>query len=125
MTDCKATSFHFLSSIKLQEGGSTPLVDSTLYKQLIGILLYLTHSRIDSSYVVSDVSIFMQEPHELYWKATKGILHYVQGTRDFWTHYYVGAQLYLIDFTDSNWSGDSTNQKSTLGFVFMLGSRTI
>ena len=66
MTDCKATPFPFLSSIRLEEGGSTPLVDNTLYRQLIGILLYLTHSRKDLSYDVSVVSIYMQEPHELH-----------------------------------------------------------
>ena len=45
----------------------------------------------------------------------------MQGTREFWIHYFVGAQLDLVGFTDSNWIGDSTNKKSTLGFVFMLG----
>ena len=66
MTDCKATSFCFLSGIKLEEGGSTPLVDSTLYKQLIGSLLSLTYSRRDLSYAMNVVSRFMQEPHELH-----------------------------------------------------------
>ena len=32
MDDCKEPPFHFLSGIKLKEGGSTPLVDNTLYK---------------------------------------------------------------------------------------------
>ena len=66
MTDCKVASSPFLSDIILEEGGSTPLVDSTLYIQLIGSLLYLTHLRPDLSYVVSVVSRFVQEPHELH-----------------------------------------------------------
>ena len=66
MTDCKETSFSFLSGSRLEEGGSTPLVDSTLYRQLIGILLYLAHLRPDLFYVMSVVSIFMQEPHEMH-----------------------------------------------------------
>ena len=65
MNNCKETPFPFLSGIRLEEGGSTPLVDSTLYNQLIGSILYLTHSRPYLSYAVSDASRYMQEPHEM------------------------------------------------------------
>jgi hypothetical protein len=74
MTDYKSASTPFLSGVKLEDGGETPLVDNTLYKQLVGIFLYLTHSRPDLSYAVGTVSRFMQEPHELHWKAAKCIL---------------------------------------------------
>jgi hypothetical protein len=70
------------------------LVDNTLYKQLVGILLYLTHSRPDLSYVVGAVSRFMQEPHELHWKVAKCILRYVHGTITFGIHY--AATLHYI-----------------------------
>ena len=108
MTDCKATSFPFLSGIRLEEGGSKPLVDSKLYIQLIGILLYLNHSKPYFSYVVSVVSRFMQEPHKFHWKEVKSNLHYVQCTRDFGIHYSNDAQLDLVGFIDSDWAGDST-----------------
>ena len=97
------------------------MVDNTLYRQLIGILLYLTHSRPDISYVVSVAARYMQDPHELHCKETKRILHYVQGTRYYGIHYAVGAQLDLIGFTDSDWEGDGNDGKSTSGFVFMIG----
>ena len=77
MTDCKAISFPFLYGIRLEEGGSTPLVDSTLYKQFIRILLYLTHSRQVLYYDMSIATRYMQDPHEMHWKATKCILRYV------------------------------------------------
>ena len=121
MNDCKAAYFPFLSGIKLEEVGSTTLVDSTLYRQRIVNLLYLTHSRPYLSYVVSVIVMFMHEPHELLWKATKHILHYVQGMREFRVHYYVGAQLDMIGFIDSDWDGDSIENTSTIGFVFMFG----
>ena len=34
----------FLSGVKLEEAGSSPMVNNTLYRQLIGCLLYLTHT---------------------------------------------------------------------------------
>jgi hypothetical protein len=41
MIDCKSTPTPFLSGVKLEDGGGTPLVDSTLYRQLVGSLLYV------------------------------------------------------------------------------------
>jgi hypothetical protein len=70
MTKCKSALTPFLSRVKLEDGGETPLVENTLYRQLVGILLYLTHSRPNLSYAVGAVSRFMQEPHELHWKAS-------------------------------------------------------
>jgi hypothetical protein len=87
MTDCNSAPTPFLSGVKLEDGGETPLVDNTLYRQLVGSLLYLTHSRLDLSYAVGTVSRFMQELHELHWKDVKRILRYVQGTITFGIHY--------------------------------------
>jgi hypothetical protein len=77
MTNCKSAPTPFLSGVKLEDGGDTPLVESTLYRQLVGIFLYLTHSIPDLSYAIGTVSRFMQEPHELHWKDAKHILRYV------------------------------------------------
>ena len=100
MTDYKSAPTPFLLGVKLEDGGETPLVDITLYIQLVGILLYLTHSRPDLSYAVGVVSRFMQELHELHWKAAKCILRYVQGGITFGIYYEVDSTLYLIRFTD-------------------------
>ena len=35
------------------------------------------------------------------------------------------SDLDLIGFTDSDWEGDNTDQKSTSGYVFMLAEGTI
>jgi hypothetical protein len=66
MTDCKSALTPFLSGVKLEDGRETPLVENELYKQLVGSLLHLTHSRPDLSYAVGMVSRFMQELHELH-----------------------------------------------------------
>jgi hypothetical protein len=66
MTKCKSSPTPFLSGIRLEDGGDTPLVDNTFYQQFMEILLYLTHTRPDISYVVGEVSRYMQEPHDLH-----------------------------------------------------------
>ena len=83
MTDCKSTLNPFLSGVKLEDGRETPLVDNKLYRQLVGSLLYLTHSKPYLSYAIGAVSRFMQEPRELHWKAAKLILRYV-GNHHLW-----------------------------------------
>ena len=50
----------------------------------------------------------------------KRILHYVQGTRTYGIHYVADSELDLVGFTDSDWAGDSIDQKYTSGYVFMF-----
>jgi hypothetical protein len=113
ITDYKSTPTPFLSGVKLEVGGETPLVDNTLYRQLVGSLLYLTHSRPDLFYAVHTISRFMQEPHELHWKYAKCILRYIQGTITFGIHYAADCTLDLTGFTDFDWASDNIDLKST------------
>eukprot|EP00253_Pinus_taeda_P019475 PITA_19475 len=122
---CLALAIVFSREVHLEDGGDTPLVDSTLYRQLVGSLLYLTHSRPDLSYEVGAVSRYMQEPHELHWNAAKLILRYVQGTITFGIHYVAGNALNLLRFTDSDWVGGSIDHTSTSGYSLSLGSSPI
>jgi hypothetical protein len=128
MTDCKSALTPFLSGVKLEDGKDTPLVDNTLYIQLVGSLLYLTHSRPHLSYAVGTVSRFIQKPHELHRKDAKHILRYVHGTNGtitFGINYAIDSTLDLIGFIDYDWVGDSTDRKSTSGYSLSLGSRPI
>ena len=125
MAECKASKSPFLSGIKLHEFGNSPMVDITLYRKLVGSLLYLTDTRPDLSYVVSVVARHMHQPHELHWKAAKIILQYVQGTKKFGVHYTVGSSLQLAEFSDSDWADDPIDRKSTSGFVFMFAEGPI
>ena len=125
MTDCKSVPTPFISGVKLEDGGDTPLVDNYIYRQLVGKLLYLTHSRPYLSYPFGTVSRFMQEPHELHWKAAKQILRYVHGTITFGIDYAVDSALDLIGFTDSDWAGNSIDHKSTSRYPLSLSSGPI
>ena len=111
MAECSPVPFPFLSGISLEEGKSTPPMDCTIYRQLIGILLYLTHSRPDICYAMNDVSRYMQQPPDLHWKAAKRILQYIQGSRTYVLHYAADSELELVGYTDSDWAGDSIDQK--------------
>jgi hypothetical protein len=125
VTDCKSSLTPFLSGFRLEDGGDTPLVENTLYRQLVGSLLYITHSIPNLSYAVGAVFRFIQEPHELHWKTTKCILRYVQGTITFGIHYSTDSTLELIRVIDSNWVGDRIDRKCTSGYSLNIGSGPI
>lgn len=56
------------------------LIDSTVYKQVIGSLMHLYVTRLDIAYFVNLVSRFMERPTENYYMAAKRILRYLRGT---------------------------------------------
>ena len=72
MKDCKPSKTPFLSGVKLEEADSLPMVNNTLYRKLIGCLLYFTHTRPDISYALSVASRYMHQPHDIHWRAAKG-----------------------------------------------------
>ena len=74
---------------------------------------------------MNSVSIYMQQPHDIHWKEAKRILQYIQGTRTYGIHYAADFELELVGYTDSNWTGDSIDRKSTSGYVFMFGGGSI
>ena len=57
-------------------------INATMYKQLIGSLMYLTATRPNLMYVVSLMSRFKASPTELHLQATKRVLRYLKGTID-------------------------------------------
>lgn len=71
------------------------------------------------------VSLFMQEPHELHWRVSKNILHYIQGAHTHGIHYAAGTWLQLVGYIESNYVGDLDSHKSNSGYIFHLGSSPI
>ena len=106
-----------LHKIKEQTKKS-PSIDSTLFKKMIGSLMYLVNTRPDICYAVNASSQFMCEPKEIDLVAIKHIMRYFQGK-------YEKIALDLRGFTDSDWGGSVKDRKSTSRCCFSLGSATI
>lgn len=59
--------------VKIYKNDESPKVNGTLFRSLIGSLMYLTTTRPNILYAVNLLSRFMDDPHENYWKEVKKI----------------------------------------------------
>ncbi|KAG6480327.1 hypothetical protein ZIOFF_063827 [Zingiber officinale] len=87
MKDCNPVSTPTEFGLKLNKDHEGKKVDSTIYKQIVGSLMYLTATRPDIMYYVSLISRYMENPTEIHLLAAKRILRYLQGTKDFGLFY--------------------------------------
>nr|GEW24220.1 hypothetical protein [Tanacetum cinerariifolium] len=68
-------------------------------------LYYLTFTRLDLSYAVQQIFLYMHDPREPHLAALKRILRYVQGTLDLGLHLYASSATSLVGYTDADWAG--------------------
>lgn len=100
-------------------------VDETLYKQMIGSLMYLTNTRPDLQFSVSLLSRFMSSPTKIHMQAVKKVLRYLKGTTDFGIWYNKGGKGEILVYTDSDFAGDVDSRKSTSGYVFLIDNAAV
>eukprot|EP00253_Pinus_taeda_P023629 PITA_23629 len=74
MEDCRPMSTPMITNWKKLHASDSKLVDPTLYRQLIGSLMYLVNTRLDICFAVNTMSQFMCEPRKVHWVAAKHIL---------------------------------------------------
>eukprot|EP00253_Pinus_taeda_P029216 PITA_29216 len=125
MQDCKPATTPMEPGLKLSAQSSSPPVDETLFRQLVGSLIYLTATKPDISFSVSYISRFMSAPKVDHWIAAKRVLRYVRGTSDYGLLYTRNSDPILSGYTDSDWAGSVDDRKSTTGYVFSLGSGAV
>ena len=125
MDGCKPMSTPMTTNFKKLDASESELVDPTLYHQLIGLLMYLVNTRPDISFVVNTLSQYMVEPRRVQWSATKHVLRYIAGTVDYGLDYVRGDGVGLVGYSNSDWVGNASDQKSTSGCCFGLGSAVV
>ena len=76
MMDCKAMATPMASNLK-------PLSDATMYRQMIGSLMYLTNTRPDICFAVNTLRQYLTDPRSVHLIAAKHILRYLKGTIDY------------------------------------------
>ena len=125
MGNCKPVPTPFATVTKLSKDDEGSYINPNLFKILVGILMYLTATRLDIMQGVSLISRFMETPKDTHWSAGKRIIRYIAGTRDCGIMYASTEKKIFIGYTNSDFAGSLGDRKSTSGFVFHLGSSVI
>lgn len=124
MSSCKPSPIPVYTKPKLSAHTSTLYEDPSHYRSLAR-LQYLTFTRPDIAYVVQQVSLFMDDPHDEHMQTLKRIVRYIQGTHDHGLHLYPSSISTLISYTDADWGGCPNTCYSTSGYCVFLGDNFI
>ena len=107
--------------MKLSKEDKGTKTDPSLFKRLVGILMYLTATRPDIMYAVNLISRFMETPMDSRWQTGKRILRYISGTRDYGILYSKSDDFILVGYIDSDFAGSIDDRKRTSRYIFHLG----
>ena len=110
------------SSTKLNVDFSRVEVSPTLYRSIIGSLLYLTASRPDITFGVGVFPIYQAAPKESHLTTVKQIIRYINGTSNYGLWYSKDSNSCLTDYSNPDWAASVDDRKSTLGGCFYLGN---
>ena len=83
MMDYRSVAISLAANEKFRKDDGEKKVNISLFRSLIGSLLYLTSIRSDIMFIASLLSRFMQEPNQVHFGAAKRVLRYLQGTMDY------------------------------------------
>ena len=100
-------------------------VCQTLYRGMIGSLLYLTASRPDILFSVHLCARFQSDPRESHLTVIKRILRYLKGTTYMGLMYEKTSEYSLSGYGDADYAGDRLERKSTSGNCQFLGKNLI
>ncbi|GJU02597.1 retrovirus-related pol polyprotein from transposon TNT 1-94 [Tanacetum coccineum] len=100
-------------------------VDATLYRGMIGSLMYLTSSRPDLIYVVCLYARYQAKPTEKHLNAVKRIFRYLKGTINMGLWYSKDTGMSLTAYSDADHAGCQDTRRSTSGSAQFLGDKLV
>ena len=110
MENCKPLTTPIDPGLKLTKGSK--YVDETHYQSVIGSLSHFSkRTHPDIIFAVSLAAHFCSQPTSEHLEALKRIHEYLRGT----THY--GSKA-VIGYCDADWGAETTDSKSTSGYLF-------
>ena len=93
MSNCNPSPTPVITSLKLSKDDDGSTIDPTLFKRLVGSLMYLKTTRPNIMYGVSLILGFMESPKDSHQTGGKRILRYVSGTKDLGIMYSTSKKL--------------------------------
>jgi len=113
------------TSIKISSDPIGKYVDSTLYKSMIGSLLYIIATKPNIVFSVGVCARLKSNPHESYLITVKRILKYLSDTSDYGIWYSKDLNLSLVCYSNVDWVSNVDDRKSITGGYFYVGGNLI
>ncbi|GJR90778.1 retrovirus-related pol polyprotein from transposon TNT 1-94 [Tanacetum coccineum] len=108
---------------KLDEDLQGKQVDATLYRGMIGSLMYLTSSRPDLIYAVCLCDRYQAKLTKNHLQAVKQIFRYLKGTINMGLWYSKDTDMSLTAYADADHAGCQDTRRSTPGSAQFLGDK--
>ncbi|KAJ9564858.1 hypothetical protein OSB04_000824 [Centaurea solstitialis] len=125
LTSCTPMKTPMAPPLSLDKDSNGKPVDVTLYRGMIGSLLYLTASRPDIMYSTCLCARYQAEPKESHLTAVKRIFRYLKGTPNLGLWYSKDSGFDLTAYFDSDFAGCKIDRKSTTGGCHLLGGKLV
>ncbi|XP_024962038.1 uncharacterized protein LOC112502379 [Cynara cardunculus var. scolymus] len=125
MVDCKPADTLMIVNQKLYMEEKADLADKGIYQQMVGKLIYLSHTRPDIAYAIGVVSQFMHQPQKAHMEAVLRIIRYIKGTAGHGVLFKPNGHLETQLYTDADWAGDKGNRRSIAGYFTLVGGNLV
>ena len=110
---------------KLTPSLEKPVPDMTLYRQMIGSLMYLTASRPDIMFSVCYCVRLQENPHGPHMVVVKNIFRYLKRTSSLGICYPMKSWFFVQAFFDADLGGSSLDRKNTTGGCQFLDGKLV
>ena len=81
------------------------LIDSTMYRQLVGSLMYMVNTKPNICFAMSTLGQFMCEPRKMHWVVVKHVLRYICGNIGYGQRYTSSSNMALVGYSNFEWVG--------------------
>ncbi|KAD4584950.1 hypothetical protein E3N88_22551 [Mikania micrantha] len=96
------------------------------YASVVGSIMYANVcTRPDIAYIAGMLGRYQSNPGLDHWKATKKVLRYLQGTKDYKLTYRRSDNREVIGYSGSDFAKCKDDKKSTSGYIFLLAGGPI
>lgn len=102
MEDCKPVNTPMITWCELSKEDESKEVNQTLYRSMIGIMLYVTTSWPDIMQEVGLAARFQSIPKETHVQVVKNIFRYLKGTLDLGLWYPIEKYFTLTTYTNAD-----------------------